>query len=698
MPRPTEAELPGSRGDAQGFGPSQPSNYTTGVVAPLNVTGAPAAAQQLIASLQGFNQHAQDALGIQARLAGSDAETKGAAWGMLHPGQQPTKDDAPEVAQGDAFAMGVHRAQTTLKAHTAADQITQFTVQNPGMPLHGSTDANGNHVPGLLEHWEQIAQAAFPNGEDKDPAAAKVIYPILNQAYADNLREVYRKTVADGQDKIRSAFGLDLRDRITNNGAPNIDGDIAKLKDANLGDPKKSRDDYVEALAEQAIATKNPDAVDKFAPRDFKFANGATWSPENLAKLDLAKKQAAAASEKDMTLEQYKTAARFSDLQTNGHIVPEKDIQDALSNHLISEGGALHLHGMNAQIQLEAAERARWGSFFNSGNHWSTTGLDPVDVRKHEDELVDSAPPEQKVPFAVALTAKQGLMPNALKHNLETPALQDVNGLQQQLSIYAELRQRAPGAVAADIPAPARAVYDRAMQLSKTGMQPQEILKELQSYDPTAAKEAVEGARPEINTAIKTVSMHTGPGFLGFGHSNTTPNDYVNGLQVQTQIREQAELLVGRGFTPQAAVTTAAQNVYDASVTVKTPQGNLMIPRVGGEAADVGDAVKYLYENKDGVPALAKAHNIDPKDVRLTVQPGTDGRSALVLVGPNGETLKGPFTLNDLYASYTKATSHDKWQAGQDARAKSEANHRAFQAYTDALSTAAATPGALTLN
>lgn len=696
MPRPTTEELYGTGRGTPTYGPDSPSNFTTSVVAPLTVDAAPSQAVALAAALGHFNtdiaqpylSNQKDQAAQQQAQQNSNDAARGAADASIN------NIDPDLQAKSQAYANAVHQTLIQRDVNNASATVQQkWSNDWANIPLQDTTDDNGNPVKGKVSLADDYFKAQF-GGLEGDPAAAKIIGPVMQHTLGELLgADVHAKTVGYQQTAVNNATASILQSVQSNGAVPYTRDDLMsdyqnKILPLFPNDPAGARAALVTAVSEGSIHAKDPDIIDKYLPAGTDFGNGATFTPAEQLHLDEARDRATVLSKGDQTMASYAMASKFQDIQSNGQQIPESQIKGALSNGLISEGAALSLHGKNAEIARNQADAQSWSTFFASGAHWSTTGLDPVDVRKHEDNIVSYLPDAQRIPSAIALTATQGLMPTNLKQFLGSPALQSQQGLQQQLNAYAELRQRAPAAVAADVPESARAVYDRAMDLSKTGMQPSAILTELQSYDPEVAKQTTEAARPAIDAALKQgVTMKGAPGTGGLfsfgGGSSQSIADYTNAPQITQMVREQAQALVGRGFDPAKAVNTAAQNVYNSSVSVKTPQGLLMIPRVGGEAPDVGDAVSYLFKN--GVPDVAKDNGISPSDVRLAVQPGTQGRSSLVLVGPSGQTLRGPFTLNDLYAAYTKQTSIDKWQAGQAARAATEAHHNAYSEATQAI-------------
>jgi hypothetical protein len=671
MPRPTDETL----APTAGFGPSASPNTNLGVYAPLDVNAAPSQASALANALGVAADHINPILRRKAREEGAANAEHGMADAM-------TGNIDPELQKADsAYREGAYKVTIEKQIQGLTQQALEDFRANP------QADRPTSEV--LKEIDAKIGAQLAPL--DKDPIAASIMVRYHKQLLEQVAGEHLTLKAHANANTALDAVGARITNDLNTSGTTDYDAAVKSLAPLLPGGLTDANDAVTNMLIQEAKRRGDETLLDKLIPKSVTNEQGQQLPgpgtvPRRAAAIAAANEQIKADNERKnadaKTMQSYSTMAHWNDQQAQNQKVPEADIQQALKDKLISEGAALAIHGRNAEIDRNASEAQLWQNFFASGNHWSTTGLDPDEVRKHLDTVVAAQPPERRLPLAAALTASQGLMPSPLKDYLSTPAQQSAQGLQQQLQVYAQLRQNAPAAVINNVPEHARAMYDRALELSKTGMQPDAILKELQTFDPEAAKKAVEAARPQIDAAVKAgVTMNRGPGtaWFGMGSATVSPNDYTNGPQVQQQIKEQAEVLVQHGFSPADAAKRAAQNVYDSSVTVKTPQGLLMLPRTDGMPADADKAVDYLYSKI--VPEVVKqdGHGLDAKDVRLAVQPGTQGRSTLVLVGPNGETLGSPFTLQGLYGLYQKGTQRDRWQAGQDARGKSEAIHRTYQ-------------------
>jgi hypothetical protein len=289
MPRPSDEQLYGSAHDTPGYGPDQASNFTTSVVAPLDVQAKPQNSVALATLLAKAVGVFTPELEQQARQEGSADEAQGeaaAATGTVDPGNLAT-----------GYAVGVSKIQTQATAVQASNAAKQFYAQNPTMPVQDSTAADGTVTKGLVSNIDDIYRQYFPGGEEKLPEQAKVMAPILTNSLQEILGHKNASTIQQNQQQAEdNASALIMHDVQTPGASPafNLQDQLATLTQVYGGDKSTARDAVVHAIGEAAAHTGQPDIISRLLPSDVDFGGGAGLTPANQAYIDTATQRAQA--------------------------------------------------------------------------------------------------------------------------------------------------------------------------------------------------------------------------------------------------------------------------------------------------------------------------------------------------------------------------------------------------------------------
>src|ERR1700733_9198341 len=252
MPRPADEQLYGSAHDTPGYGPDQASNFTTSVVAPLDVQAAPTQAMMLAKALGHAVDVANPELEQQARQQGAADVASGEADAALG------NVDPNNTARG--YAVGVTKIQTQATAVQAANAAKQFYAASPTMPMNDSTDENGNKVPGLISSIDNIFRQHFPDGQETNPEQAKEMSPILTNTISEIAGAKNVATIRQNQQQAEdNASALILHDVQTPGVSPafNLQDQLATLTQVYGGDKSAARDAVVHAIGEAAAPTGN---------------------------------------------------------------------------------------------------------------------------------------------------------------------------------------------------------------------------------------------------------------------------------------------------------------------------------------------------------------------------------------------------------------------------------------------------------
>jgi flagellar biosynthesis chaperone FliJ len=288
MPRPSDEQLYGSAHDTPGYGPDQASNFTTSVVAPLDVQAAPTQAMALAKALGHAVDVATPELAQQARQQGAADEASGEAAAALG------NVDPNNTAQG--YAVGVTKIQTQTTAVQAANAAKQFYAANPTMPMNDSTDENGNKVPGLISSIDNIFRQHFPDGQETNPEQAKVMAPILTNTISEIAGAKNVATIRQNQQQAEDTASALLMHDAQNPGSQafNVQDQLATLTQVYGGDRSAARDSLVHAIGEAAVHTGQPDIINHLLPTDVDFGGGAGLTPANQSYIDTATQRATA--------------------------------------------------------------------------------------------------------------------------------------------------------------------------------------------------------------------------------------------------------------------------------------------------------------------------------------------------------------------------------------------------------------------
>jgi hypothetical protein len=312
MPRPAPEQLYGEAHDTPGFGPDQASNFTTSVVAPLDVQAAPTQATMLARALGHAVDVATPALEMQARQQGSADEAQGEA-------DAATGNVAPNnLASG--YAVGVTRVKTQQTAIQAASAARQFYASNPTMPLQDSTAADGTVTKGLISNIDNIFRQSFPDGEETNPEQARVMAPILTHTIQEIAGAKNQATIRQSQQTAEdNASALVMSDVQTGSQAFNVPEQLDTLTKVYGGDKGAARDALVHAIGEAAVSTGKPDVIAKLLPQGIDFGGGAGLTPDNQAYLDSATSRATSAQQKNNETDLSKSEMNIVQYAANGH-------------------------------------------------------------------------------------------------------------------------------------------------------------------------------------------------------------------------------------------------------------------------------------------------------------------------------------------------------------------------------------------
>lgn len=299
MPRPSEMDLLGSR--APGFAPTDPSNITTQVVAPLDVQAAPDVAHQLAVALGHAQPMVESGLREDAMAAGmKDAEKE-------HANEQQGSTDAylgqidPEKAKTVVgYGEGAHRASVEMNTITALNDLrSKVATEWLDKPLHDYTAADGTSQPGIMSMADDFLRSRL-GGLDTDPNAAKIMGPMVQHAMneiagAKNHQEiVHTQQLAED-----TASGLLLNDIQHGTNSFVVNDQLTKLSQVYGGDMHAARSALVHAVGEAAVTGGDPSVITKYLPNGVDFGNGATLTPENQQYLDNARARATEAQQRN---------------------------------------------------------------------------------------------------------------------------------------------------------------------------------------------------------------------------------------------------------------------------------------------------------------------------------------------------------------------------------------------------------------
>lgn len=339
MPRPTsEGAAPVQPG---GFAPSSMQNIGLQVTAPLDVNAAPTQASALAKALGVAWEQAEPAVLKHIRNQAQSEAAKGEADAALG-------NVDPEMARkSEAYGVGAHRVvveQQTLSALNDARQLAE--TEWATLPAHDFNSAgNGaiNSNQGLIGKIDDYLRSRL-NGLDKDPAAAKVMAPMIQNFMKEQFAQRTEQTIRNTQQaSIDTTAAMAVHAMASNDGSFDTKEQLQKLVNANFGNQRAGRDALVEAVATATIMGRNPNIADKFLPEGTDFGNGATLTPENIMKLQAAKQHAQGLYKQDQ-----ERAVKGAEDQISDMMLSNKDPLDAIHAYLKVPGAsadfALHAY------------------------------------------------------------------------------------------------------------------------------------------------------------------------------------------------------------------------------------------------------------------------------------------------------------------------------------------------------------------
>jgi hypothetical protein len=289
MPRPTEQGLLGAH-NSQGFTPGTPSTFTTPVVAPLDVEGAPQQAVALARALGHANETVQTVGAEKAREQGSANEALGETDAKLN------QVDPEKMKRAIGYADGVQKTQAEQVGIQASNAALQFLASHQDMPMQDATNADGTVTKGFARALDDTLRAAVPVGFEKLPEHAHVLAPLLNHVTAEILGKKNALDIARNQRSAEdAASSLLMHDVQTGSSAFDLQDQLTKLTQVYGGDRSAGRDALVKSIGEAAVSTGQPSIIDHLLPHNVDFGGGAGLTPENQAYLDNARNRATVA-------------------------------------------------------------------------------------------------------------------------------------------------------------------------------------------------------------------------------------------------------------------------------------------------------------------------------------------------------------------------------------------------------------------
>lgn len=364
MPRPAQEQLYGEAHDTPGYGPDQASNFTTSVVAPLDVKAAPQQATLLAKALGHAVDIATPALEQQARQQGSADEAAGEAAGALGVTSPDQSSDADAMTKG--FMVGLKKIQTQQTAFQAANAARAFAAQNQNMPTMDSTDANGNPVKGLVSNIDDIYRQYFPAGQEKDPEAAKAMAPILQHTFQEILGERNMQEIKGAQQSAEDTItGQLVHDAQENTSLFNRDEALQTLQQVYGPDKRGALSALVHSVGEGAVQGADPSIIDKILPASTDFGGGVRMTPQDLAYLDQAKSRALETQQKA----NHANVVSAQDTITGG-MLSGKDPMAALQNYVKMPGADADWAMHAASWYYQRGKERQADAVDNNSNTW----------------------------------------------------------------------------------------------------------------------------------------------------------------------------------------------------------------------------------------------------------------------------------------------------------------------------------------
>jgi hypothetical protein len=212
------------------------------------------------------------------------------------------------------------------------------------------------------------------NGLDKDPAAAKVMAPMIQGFMKEQFAQRTEQTIRNTQQaSIDTTAAMAVHAMASGDGSFDTKEQLQKLVAANFGNQRAGRDALVEAVSTATIMARNPNIADKLLPEGIDFGGGATLTPENLMKLNAAKQHAQTLYKQDQ-----ERAVKGAEDQISDMMLSNKDPLDAIHAYL-------KIPGANADFALHAYD---W--FYKRGKEREMDSVDNNRITWDMDRSVSS--------------------------------------------------------------------------------------------------------------------------------------------------------------------------------------------------------------------------------------------------------------------------------------------------------------------
>lgn len=224
--------------------------------------------------------------------------------------------------------------------------------------------------------------------------------------------------------------------------------------------------------------------------------------------------------------------------------------------------------------------------------------------------IIQAYPEEQRFAAAMEWTAKTGIPDPQLKKRLSLISTADPKDLAALHDEYEQVKAR--NLLSEYVSPDVAAKFERYSDLMLANVAPEAAIAEL-NRDPKESEAYFKRYEKDLRAAQEAVDV--------FG---VTPGDdeLLNGPYVERLLDTYATLGLRQGLSPERAAEFAKQHLEQGHLSVDTPQGVIVIPKVAGVSEE---SMQWVYN--DLLPEVAEAKGLDAEQLRF------------VPVGPNGELI-----------------------------------------------------------
>ncbi|WP_445978424.1 hypothetical protein [Stenotrophomonas muris] len=255
----------------------------------------------------------------------------------------------------------------------------------------------------------------------------------------------------------------------------------------------------------------------------------------------------------------------------------------------------------------------------------------------------------QAMAQALALSKATRTAFPALKGALNNIDLSDGNTVIKRLDAYRAVK--AQGQTASYLPDDTQAaVYEAALGQKDMGVKDEDIARNIARYnDPTFRASQVE-ARSQIDKKVASASFDTQGKWFDQGlDSMAGPSR----LYAQSKIKQIANVFVGMGDSPDAAVQKATDRFKATNQAIRINGQNILVPTTSGDPQTLKATIEWAAPKAE---ELAKAAGVNPKGATLRFMPPANGQDATVMtVDAHGVPFGPVLSLSKLTEAYRKA-------------------------------------------